>query len=313
MPFDRVSPNTHNTPKPAPHPSKNALNHTPILFPPTPQPRLPHHTRRNNPPQPRPNTNQHARPNVPTVHQNLQRRNIIHNNRPTNRRRAARQVIVPNDQQYGKQLRAATNQQRGAERRRVGVVRDQRSPRPAQGSREGRRVEAREQADGQVEGEGAERDEEEEEEVLQDQRLGLQDRGVGGCGCGRVVRRGRGERQLFDARPGQVDVEEEEEDAEAEDRALRRVSGCVRKGRGVVTSNLSSSRPRRLKRRCRYTWTVSSCLFQAIRVTIYLGFDQDQINEEHHEVMLDVLVGELLAARTLCQTDALPQGPVVGF
>ena len=42
-----------------------------------------------------------------------------------------------------------------------------------------------------------------------------------------------------------------------------------------------------------------------------MWFDQDQVNEQHHEVMLDILVGELLAARTLCKSHTLSQRAVV--
>lgn len=45
----------------------------------------------------------------------------------------------------------------------------------------------------------------------------------------------------------------------------------------------------------------------------YLRLDQDQVNEQHNKVVLDVLVGELLAARTLCQAHTLAQCAVVGF
>ena len=45
----------------------------------------------------------------------------------------------------------------------------------------------------------------------------------------------------------------------------------------------------------------------------YLWLDQNQINEQHNKVMLDVLVGELLAARTLCQAYTFAQRAVVGF
>ena len=63
---------------------------------------------------------------------------------------------------------------------------------------------------------------------MQDQRLGLQD----GCIGVRVrgfVRgwRGRGrECEFLDSRPGEVDVEEEEEDAQAHDRAVEFVVGA---------------------------------------------------------------------------------------
>lgn len=59
------------------------------------------------------------------------------------------------------------------------VVRDQLRPGAAQGMRKGGRVEAREQTNRQLEGQGAEGDEEKKEEVLEDEWLGMQDRGVG--------------------------------------------------------------------------------------------------------------------------------------
>ena len=104
----------------------------------------------------------------------------------------------------------------------------------------------------------AEHDEQQEEQVLQDERLRVQDRGV----CAGRRRGGCRQAELLDACPCQVDVEEEEKDAEAEDRAL--VGGRVnwlfrwRAGKQGVedredrgrTSNFPSSRPRRLKRRC---------------------------------------------------------------
>lgn len=98
------------------------------------------------------------------------------------------------------------------------VVRNEARPPVANRPRERRRVERREEADGQVEGQRAEGDEQQEEEVLHDKRLGLQNGRVGG----RVARRCdvRGcwwEEELLDARPGEVHVEEEEQDSEAED------------------------------------------------------------------------------------------------
>jgi hypothetical protein len=45
----------------------------------------------------------------------------------------------------------------------------------------------------------------------------------------------------------------------------------------------------------------------------YLRLDQDQINEQHHKVMLDIFVCEALAARALRQAHALAQGTVIGL
>lgn len=45
----------------------------------------------------------------------------------------------------------------------------------------------------------------------------------------------------------------------------------------------------------------------------YLRLDQNQINEEHDEVMLDILVREAFAARALRQAHALAECFIVGF
>jgi len=44
---------------------------------------------------------------------------------------------------------------------------------------------------------------------------------------------------------------------------------------------------------------------------VHLRLDQDQVNEQHDEVMLDVFVGEALAARALGEPDAFAQRPVI--
>ncbi|KAI5300011.1 alpha-1,2-mannosyltransferase (Kre5) [Ascosphaera pollenicola] len=84
-----------------------------------------------------------------------------------------------------------------------------------------------------------------------------------------------------------------------------------------LTSNLSSSLPRRLNSRCRYTCNPSTVSTQQIRcergTETHLRLDQNQINEQNHKVMLDVLIRELLAARTLRQSHALAQRAVIGF
>jgi len=46
-------------------------------------------------------------------------------------------------------------------------------------------------------------------------------------------------------------------------------------------------------------------------VPVHLRLDQDQVNEQHDEVMLDVFVGKPLAARTLGEPDAFAQRPVI--
>lgn len=49
------------------------------------------------------------------------------------------------------------------------------------------------------------------------------------------------------------------------------------------------------------------------RLFSHLRFDQDEINEENDKVVLDIFVGESLAARALCQSDSLSQGSIVSF
>lgn len=46
---------------------------------------------------------------------------------------------------------------------------------------------------------------------------------------------------------------------------------------------------------------------------MYLRLDQDQIDEEHYEVVLHVFICEALASWTLRQAHALAQRAVVGF
>lgn len=45
----------------------------------------------------------------------------------------------------------------------------------------------------------------------------------------------------------------------------------------------------------------------------YLRLDQDEIDEQNHKIMLDVLVGEALTIGTLSQADSFPQRAVVGL
>lgn len=44
----------------------------------------------------------------------------------------------------------------------------------------------------------------------------------------------------------------------------------------------------------------------------YLRFYQDKVNKEHDEVIFDIFVGEVLAARALRQTHAFSQRAIVG-
>jgi hypothetical protein len=46
-------------------------------------------------------------------------------------------------------------------------------------------------------------------------------------------------------------------------------------------------------------------------VSVYLRLNQDQVNEEHYEIVLDIFVGEPLAPRALRQTHALAERTVI--
>lgn len=216
----KISPKTQSPFRPALHQSPYISKHTTIIVPSTPQPRLSHHAPGNNPSQPRTHAHQHTRSKISTVHQDLQRRDIIRNDRPAHGRCAARQVVVPYDQQYREELCAATDQQRGTERRWVRVVWYKVRVPGAQDGREFSWVEAGEEADWQVEGQGTESDEEQKEEVLEDEGLCLEDDSIGGRRCAGAVGGMRREREFLDACPREVDVEEKQEDTEAENGAL---------------------------------------------------------------------------------------------
>lgn len=44
----------------------------------------------------------------------------------------------------------------------------------------------------------------------------------------------------------------------------------------------------------------------------YLGFNQDEVDEEHHEVVLDILVAEAAALAADGQADVVPRRLVTG-
>lgn len=45
----------------------------------------------------------------------------------------------------------------------------------------------------------------------------------------------------------------------------------------------------------------------------YLGFRQDQVNEQDDKVVFDIFVRESFAPGTLCEPDALSQRAVIGL
>ena len=90
----------------------------------------------------------------------------------------------------------------------------------------------------------------------------------------RVPRGGRRHRLFLDAGPGEVDVEEQQQGAEADDGGVELVALAHE---GVVQ-----------------------------QVAVNLGLDEDEVDEEHHEVVLDVLVAEAAAVLAHRQPDVMP-------
>ena len=46
---------------------------------------------------------------------------------------------------------------------------------------------------------------------------------------------------------------------------------------------------------------------------VYLRFDEDQINEDNHIIVLDIFVGKALAPWTLCQSHPFAERPIVSL
>jgi hypothetical protein len=142
-----------------------------------------------------------------------------------------------------------------------------------------------------VEGEGGEGAEDQEENVLEDDGLLGEAAEVGGFG-------GRGGGGgFFDACPGEVDVEEEEEDAEADDGALGWLEGCDGGGwiwetciELVVCSHQGVVEEMSID----LVGLISSGLYKegVAGCRTYLRLDQDQINEKHNKIMLNVFIAE---------------------
>lgn len=143
------------TPNRIPHPHTQLPHHplhTSHPLPPTSQPSTPQHPPPNQRPYRGTNTHQPPRPHIPTIHKNFQCRHIIHDHRPTDRRRTTRQIILPDNQQYREKFRAAAHQQRGRYTRRVWKVGHAARPEAAGAWGQVRGRDGAEQADGEVEG-----------------------------------------------------------------------------------------------------------------------------------------------------------------
>lgn len=69
------------------------------------------------------NNDQCDSPPIPTIHQDLQSRDVVDDDSPADRRRSGRQIVLPHYEQYRKQLGAGTDKQRGRQRSCVFVVR----------------------------------------------------------------------------------------------------------------------------------------------------------------------------------------------
>jgi hypothetical protein len=114
-----------------PNPAHHTASHRPfthISLPSGPQTRHPQQTPSHQRPQPRPNTNQYTSPDVPTIHEYLQRSNVVYDDCPTYRRCTTRKIIVPYYQEYREELRTTADQQRSAQRCRARKVRYTSSP-----------------------------------------------------------------------------------------------------------------------------------------------------------------------------------------
>ena len=72
----------------------------------------------------RPHTTEQSGLDITTIEQDLQRRDIVDDDRPRHSARATRKVIIPDQQQERKQLGEARDQQGGADQRRARVMRN---------------------------------------------------------------------------------------------------------------------------------------------------------------------------------------------
>lgn len=114
-------------------------------------------------------------------------------------------------------------------------------------------------------------------------------------GLGRLSVRGRTRRLLFDARPCQVHIEQQQQDAEADD---GRIEAVVRVAHEGVVEEMSVD----------LFGASVTCLPRGPvgrGGTGYLGLDEDHIDEEHDKVMLDILVAEATTVLTHRQPDVV--------
>jgi hypothetical protein len=141
---------------------------------------------------------------IAAIHENLQGSYVVDDDGPADGRSRRRQVVLPNNQQYRKQLRARTDDERSRQGGGVGVI--------GYGGDATEPLERRQgaqQADGYVEGKRAQQAVDEEEQVLQEQWVRAE-------GAGRWGVIGLGSR-LFNTSPCQVYIEEEKESSQAYD------------------------------------------------------------------------------------------------
>ncbi len=100
-------------------------------------------------------------------------------------------------------------------------------------------------------------------------------------------------------RPGQVDVEEEEQDAEAEDRWVELVviSREPIEEKMAVDLDLGVNEA--------FSFFPFTTSFQN---QTNLGLHEYQVDKQHHKVMLHIFVRKALTSRTLCQSNIANRG-----
>jgi hypothetical protein len=144
---------------------------------------------------------------VSAIHQDLQGGDIVDDNGPANGGGGRRQIVLPHYQKDREEFSARADYQGGREGGGFGVVWQAGDPaKPCEGRR------GAEEPYRDMEGESTEQTVDEEEEVLQQQRVRAQ-RTRRRIVCTWVA-------GLLDARPRQVDVEEQQESPEADDGRL---------------------------------------------------------------------------------------------
>lgn len=117
----------------------------------------------------------------------------------------------------------------------------------------------------------------EKKDILKENRLLRQPSKVISLGRRRLDAQAR--RLLLDARPRQIDVEEQQQHAEPDNAGIKLVVGAHQR---IVQ-----------------------------QVPVYLRLDEHEVNEEHHEIVLDIFVAETPTVFAYCQAHPVARGLVV--